>query len=307
VIENQTANDSTVSNVSAKHPGYSAPLLGVIVLVMMICEKMIAHTYTSMFIYVIPAPWKYIVPAIIGVVGMYLIIRGMGKDEVKGSMLGYLGAVLVWMSWFEPGLPALARFNVIPMVKNAENPMAGLMGEHVILQMSFLFCLMSLFFIMLNKDVRCRMLLWIRRGLGLKVGTPTLKYNPVVARVAAFEYFFVTWFMYGVMLLIVDPRMFGLYHPVTYAANAALVGWGLYLIYLLTKQREVGMAIRYGIGVVGVAWFIPECFAFYEVFYEFYLYPDKHPVPFVLSLIAFFGSIWWLWRVPVNPTTQRSL
>lgn len=297
-----TENNSTIKNA-----GYRAPLLGMIILLMMVCEKMLAHTYTTLFIYVVPSPWKYIFPGVFGLVGLVLILKGLGKDEVKGSLLGYLGAVLVWMSWFEPGVPVLAKLNNIPAVKNAENPMAGLQGEHVFLQMSFLFCVMSLFFIMLNKDVRCRMLLWIRRMLGLKVGAPTLKYSPVVARVAAFEYFFVTWFMYGVMLLIVDPRMFGLYHPVTIAVSITLVVWGFYLIYMLTKQREVGMAIRYGIGVVGVAWFIPECLAFYDLLYEFYLYPNKHPLPFVLSLLVFASSIWWLWKTPINPSTQRSL
>ena len=35
-----------------------APLLGCMIVIMMICEKMLAHTYTAITIYVLPEPWK---------------------------------------------------------------------------------------------------------------------------------------------------------------------------------------------------------------------------------------------------------
>ena len=90
---------------------------------------MLAHTYTVITIYVLPEPWKWIVPAMMGFFGMFLILRGMGKDEVKGSLLGYSGAVLVWMSWFESGLPLIANFAEIPMQMPEDgNMMAGFLG-----------------------------------------------------------------------------------------------------------------------------------------------------------------------------------
>ena len=91
-----------------------APLLGCLIVVMMICEKMLAHTYTAITIYVLPAPWKWVIPGFVGCIGVWLILRGMGRDEVKGSLLGYLGAVLIWMSWFESGMPLLAHSAQIP-------------------------------------------------------------------------------------------------------------------------------------------------------------------------------------------------
>ena len=184
--------------------------------------------------------------------------------------------------------------------------MAGLLGEHVLLQSSGVFCLMALFYITLNKDVRCRMLMWIRRRLNLEVGQPTQGYRPNVARVAAFEYFFVTWFMYTVMLVLVDPRLLGLYHPATYTIAIAVGVWGIYLSWKVTQQREAGLCMRYGIGALGVAWFIPEMLALYEVFYEFYLYADRHPWLCLLMLIAYLAIIRWLWLTPTNPKTGRS-
>lgn len=285
------------------------PMLGCMIVVMMFCEKMVAHSYTAITIYVLPSPYKWIIPAIVGCLGVWLILRGMGKDEVKGSLFGYLGAVMVWMSWFESGLPVLAHTANIPsVIPDDGNVMAGFLGEHIFLQMSGIFCFISLFFIMLNKDVRCRMLIWIRRTLGMTVvtGKPTQGYRPNVSRVAAFEYFYVTWFMYVVMLLIVDPRIFGLHHPVTYTLSALMCSWGLYLLYKCTQQREVGLAIRYGIGAVGVAWFIPETLAFYEYLYEFYLRIDLHPVPMLIVIALYIACIRVIYKTPINEKTGRS-
>jgi len=283
-------------------------VLGLLLLALMFGEKMLAHTYTVMTIYVLPAPWKYWVPLLIGCIGIWLIIRGLGKDEVKGTILGYSGSVLVWMSWFESGLPLIAHADQIPMFLPEEgNKMAGLLGEHVILEASGIFCIISLFFIMLNKDVRCRMLVWIRQKLRLPVGAPTPLYRPNVSRVAAFEYFYVTWFMYVLTLVLVDPRLLGLYHPLTYILSAAIVAWGLYLGYQLTKQREVGLAIRYAIGAGGVLWFVPEVLALYELFYEFYLRVDKHPIAMLIVLIVVVVALRVLWTTPINEKTGRSI
>ena len=284
------------------------PALGLAILMLMLGEKMLAHTYTVIAIYVLPEPWAFWVPAIIGVFGVVLIIRGLGRDEVIGSLYGYLGSVLIWMSWFEPMLPRIARYNEFKrFLPEQGNKMAGLLGEHVLLQSTTLFCLAVLFFVMINKDVRCRMMLWLRKRLRLDVGKPTPAYRPNVARVAAFEYFAVTWFMYVITLMLVDPRLFGLYHPVTYVGSALITLWGLYLLYKLTQQREVGMAIRYGIGAVGVFWFVPEMAALYEVFYEFYLYSNRHPIAVTAILIGFIYLIVWVRRTPINPQTQRSV
>ena len=285
------------------------PFLGLLIIAMMFCEKMLAHTYTGVTMYALPAPWSIIVPGIIGAIGFWVILKGMGKDEVRGTLQGYLGMLMVWMSWFESGIKMIAEpAHIEPIIPPDGNVMAGLLGEHVILEASFIYCLMALFLIMLNKDVRCRMLLWIRRRVGLKdtVGSPTQQYRPNVARVAAFEYFFVTWFMYGLMLLIVDPRLLGLHHPVTYVLVTAVCAWGFYLIYKSTQQREVGLAVRYGIGAAGVAWFIPETAAFYGVFNEFYLRVDKYPLQMLLILIIFVSVFRLLWNAPINPKTQRS-
>ncbi len=288
------------------------PMLGLLIIALMFCEKMLAHSYTVITLYVLPEPWKYIFPGIMGCIGVWLIIHGMGRNEVKGSLLGYLGATLVWMSWMESIMPVIGRGADIPRVLPPDGGVqGGFLGEHVFLQASGVFCVMTLMFIMFNKDMRCRMLLWIRRNVfrmdASILGKPTQGYRPSVARVAAFEYFYVTWFMYVLMLVVVDPRTFGLYHPVTYVLCGLIVVWGLYLLYKQTQQREVGLSVRYGIGAIGVAWFIPECAQFYGEFYEFYLYANEHPVAMTVILMLFVGIFRFLWLTPINEKTQRSL
>ena len=283
--------------------------VGLALLVLMLAEKALAHSYTVITIYALPAPWKYWVPGLIGLFGVWLVVRGLGRDEVKGSLMGYGGAVLIWMSWFESGLPLLAAYEEIPRFLPEEgNRMAGLLGEHVILQTSGLFCFVILFFLLLNKDVRCRMLIWLRRRLGLqtRVGKPTPRYQPNVARVAALEYLFVTWFMYAITLVLIDPRLLGLYHPVTYALSALIAGWGIYCVWQLLKPREAGLAVRYAIGAVGVFWFIPEILALYEVFSEFYIYIDRHWLVMTGVIVLFVVLFRKLWTIPVDSRTGRA-
>ncbi len=285
----------------------TAPVLGLMLTALLMLEKMLAHTWSAAMIYAVPAPWSFWVPFLTGCFGIWLIFKGLGKDEVKGSLLGLLGASVLWMNWFECGLPMIARYNEIPTFLPKEgNLMAGLLGEHVLIQSSALFCFIALFFLTLNKDVRCRMLLWIRRTARMEVGKPTQGYRPNVARVAAFEYFFVTWFMYVVMLILVDPRLWGLYHVGTYTGAAVLTVWSVYLLYKLTKQREMGLGIRYAIGAVGVAWFIPEMLALYEWLYEFYLYSDRHPIAILVLIALYAYIIRWVWKTPIDPDTQRA-
>ena len=80
-----TAATSPQSSSSIASLLRKPPALGLMIITMMFCEKMLAHTYTALTIYVLPSPWKFIVPGLIGLFGLVLIVRGMGRDEVKGT------------------------------------------------------------------------------------------------------------------------------------------------------------------------------------------------------------------------------
>ena len=55
------------------------PALGILVAVMLIFEKFLAHTYTVITIYVLPAPWEYWVP------GMIKLPQGVKGPESKAA------------------------------------------------------------------------------------------------------------------------------------------------------------------------------------------------------------------------------
>ncbi|TRX55020.1 hypothetical protein [Thalassomonas sp. M1454] len=273
-------------------------------------QKPISHMFVVTFIYVIPdsATWKYLVSIAIGCIGVVLIYKGLKKDEVKGSLLGFFGAMLIWDSWFEMGVHFFEKANDIPMVKDAEGTPV-LLGSHVILEMTSIFLIFMLITTMFQKDMRCRMLLWIRKTLGLRegLGKPTAGIKPQTSRIAASEYLFVNWFMYCLMIFTLDPRIAGTHHMFTYVLSAAILVWSLYLLYKHSKQTEVGLMIRYAIGAGGVAWYNFEITTLWGWYNEFWVRPDLYPISCSIVLLLFIGIFTFLWKTPINPETGKSL
>ncbi len=57
---------------------------------------------------------------------------------------------------------------------------------------------------------------------------------------------------------------------------------------------------------MGVAWFIPETLAFYQVLYEFYLRADLHPIAMSVVALAYIACILILYRTPIDERSGRS-
>ncbi|MCH1930355.1 hypothetical protein L9G16_09195 [Shewanella sp. A25] len=283
--------------------------MALLVYVFITLQKPLSHMYVVTMIYMFPPDfiWKYVVAFFIGCGGIVLIYKGLNKDEVKGSLMGLFGGILVWDSWFEMGMDFFEHHNSIPMVKDAAG-VPTLLGSHVILEMSGIFLLATLLITLFQKDMRCRMLLWIRKNLGLREGTgkPTQGLKPQTARVAFNEYLYVTWFMYVFMILLIDPRIAGLHHPFTYAISAAVFCWSLYLLYKQTKQNEVGLMIRYAIGAAGVAWYNLEIIALWDWVDEFWVRPDKYPIACLITIGIFALIARFVWLTPVSPESGKS-
>ncbi|QBY04523.1 hypothetical protein E2K93_09030 [Thalassotalea sp. HSM 43] len=271
-------------------------------------QKPISHMYVVSMIYAIPnsETWKYGMTFAIGCIGIALIFWGLRKDEVKGSLMGFLGAMLVWDSWVEMGLDFFEHANSIPMVKDAEGTPV-LLGSHNILEISSIFLVFMLMMTMFQKDMRCRMLMWIRKQCGMRegLGKPTPGLKPQTSRIAATEYVFVNWFMYVLMIGILDPRIAGTYHPATYALSAAIFIWSVYLLYKQSKQNEVGLMIRYAIGAAGVAWYNWEITTYWGWYKEFWIDPNQMG-KWAIVLALFIGIFIFLWKTPVNPDTGKS-
>lgn len=273
-------------------------------------QKPISHMVAVSFIYAMPHDfvWKYVASFLISCFGFYLIYQGLKRDEVKGSLMGFFGAMLIWDSWFELGLDFVASAAAVPMVKDAAGTPV-LLGSHVVMEMSGLFMILMLTLTMFQKDMRCRMLLWIRKTLGLRegLGKPTSGVKPQTSRIAATEYIFVNWFMYVLMIVLLDPRISGMHHPFTYAASAFIFIWSTYLIYKHSKQTEVGLMIRYAIGAGGVFWYNFEIATLWGWYGEFWVAPHIYPISCLITILLFAGLFRFLWTTPINPDTGKSL
>lgn len=303
-------NEMAINQTAISHPIRSNIwAMSLLVYLFITLQKTLSHMYVVTMIYMFPPDfmWKYLVAFIIGCGGVVLVFKGLKHDEVKGSLMGFLGGMLVWDSWFEMGMAFFEHQNAIPMVKDAAGT-PTLLGSHVIIEMSGVFLLTTLLVTLFQKDMRCRMLLWIRKTLGLREGTgkPTAGLKPQIARVAFNEYIYVTWFMYVFMIALIDPRIAGLHHPVTYAVSAAVFAWSVYLLYKQLKQNEVGLMIRYAIGAAGVAWYNVEIIVLWDWVDEYWVRPDLYPTACLLTIAAFIALARFIWVTPVNPESGKS-
>ncbi|HEY8568565.1 hypothetical protein [Microbulbifer sp.] len=312
---------------NAKSRIYSAPYLGLLALVWIVLEKMTAHIFLVTLIYAgIPMMISYAVAFVIGLLGMVLVWKGLEQNEVRGTWMGFVGGSLIWVFWFEMYLHFIGGENNFALAMTEAGPqylvkddLAALfsgdksiprpyfMGEHVFLQSSTLFCFMLMIYMGLNKDIRCRLILWVRKLFGLRPGKPTTGYKPQYARVAATELFFVNWFMYTLMLAVNDERIFGLHHVANYVAFGAVAVWSAIIVAKQFKQKEAGLAIRYAIAVGGVMWYLPEQAVLWEVFREPWVYYLEFPVTATTILLSYFGLMYVFWKTPVNPETGKSI
>lgn len=303
-----------------------SPWLGLVALAWILSEKMVAHIYLVTLIYAgIPHAIAYGIAFVLGALGLFMVWRGLSQDnEVKATWLGYMGGAFIWVFWFEMYLHFIGQNNMFALAYHegevlrlgpdevaaafrGEGPAPYFMGEHVFLQSSSLFCFMVMIYLFMNPDVRCRMLLWFRKILRLRPGRPTSGYKPLVARVAAMEVMFVNWFMYTVMLLSLDERIFGLHHPVSYAITAGISLWTIYILRKLVAIKESGLLIRYAIGVGGVFWFVPEITTLWGWYREPWVWYLEYPATATAILVIYIACAVFFWRAPVNPDTGKGI
>lgn len=315
------------ASMAARPWYYSPPFVGGLALTWIVLEKMIAHIYLVTLIYAgIPSPIAYSVAFVIGAFGLFLVWKGLDKNEVRATWMGFMGGALIWVFWFEMYLHFIGANNNFALAAtdagiqyldksqvqalfagDTSIPRPYFMGEHVFLQSSTLFCFMLMIYMGMNKDIRCRLILWVRKLFGLRPGKPTQNYKPQYARVAAMEVMFVNWFMYTLMLAVNDERIFGLHHIATYITTGAVALWAAYIIHKQLKQREVGLAIRYAIAVGGVFWFLPEQAVLWEWYREPWVHYLDYPITASLIIIGYAALAVLFWKTPVNPQTGKSL
>jgi hypothetical protein len=266
---------------------YRAPLIGLVALGLTLAWRMAAHAITVINLRLFPDERLYFVGAAIGLAGFALVWTGMQRDELTGTLCGYMGGAFVWMGWFESAFHGFSQSLAIPML--LDNGQPALTPGLLLMESTAVILLAMLVFLGANRETRCRMFLWFHRNLRLRPSRPTPGYRRQFARIAALEAVFISWFMYIAIILVFDPRVLGAQHPGALVFFWAVLAWSLYLtVFRLLKYRAMAPAIRYAIPTGGLLWLTVEMAAAWRWYPEIWVKPFDFPVTNVLILAGYF-------------------
>ena len=275
---------------------FRPPLLGLMAFVTVYLWKPVAHSLSVLHGTYFPGTAELWSGAIIGLAGWTLVWRGFGKDDLTATMLGFFGGGLLWLGWFETGFDFFAHYQNVPPV--GENGMTILTPNLLIMQATFVPLIAILIFLGANKDTRCRMFKWFHRNARLKPEAPTVGYRRQYSRITALEMVTVSWFFYVLNIMIYDPRFLGPMHPVTLSIYGIFIVWAIYLIYKLSKEREMAFSIRYAIPTVGVAWLPTEMSTHMGLYKEVWIYPTEYVVTNLMIAAALIAGVVAILNVP---------
>jgi len=273
-----------------------APWVGLLAFVLIWLWKPIAHT-TSVLMHQIRDPVMFTSLNLgMGAAGFVLVWRGLKHAELPATWLGFLGGALVWIGWFEFSFEFFARAIGVRPVFYPDGAM-GLPPSFVFMQATgFLMLAMFLFFAS-NKDTGCRFFQWLHRNFGMRPGDGTPGYKRQFARIAAMELVMTNWFCYIVVLILLDPRIAGVNHPLTYFGAAVIASLSLYFVFFkLREQRAIAPALRYSIGAVAVFWLLCELTGQWGWYREVWVRPFDYPVTDSLFYLAFIAGVYYTMR-----------
>ena len=122
----------------------------------------------------------------IGLVGFIVIALNLNKPEIRASVAGYVGGLLIWIGWFEFTFHFFAeRFGIQPY-RASERLVSS--PDLNMVQASFpLLVTMLLLYGFLNKETKCNFMRWFHRNTHMSPGMPTGNRQRSYARITAME------------------------------------------------------------------------------------------------------------------------
>ena len=282
---------TTAAELDQSHGGvmrrlHSAPLLGLLALSVPLVWKPAAHAISVTSHSLLHGPALGVACTLFSLLGFGLVWLGFRKDELTATCLGFMGGALIFMFGVEPSFALFATLMDVQAVQH--DGMIYLTPNLVVMEASLVIFLVMLIFTGANKDTRCRMFLWFHNNLRLQPNKPTPGYRRQFSRIAAMESVFVSWFFYLVIISLIDPRILGPTHPVTYLVSAGMLIWGIYLVlFKMLGLRSMGGAIRYAIPVTGILWYCLEITSVWGWYTEVWVMPFQYPVANIGFLAAF--------------------
>jgi len=283
------------SRTTASSPGVfpdatRPPWTGLLAFSVAFLWKPVAHTVSVVNHALGGDPGHYYTAAILGLIGFAMVWAGLKRDEVTGTLLGFMGGSFIFMGLVEPSFWLFGELLPVPML--VVDGMPSLSPNLLLMQASATSFFVLLIFLGADKDTKCRMFLWFHRNLGLRPGPPTPGYRRQPARIVALETIMISWFFYIYIICLLDPRILGRDHPVTWLLFGVMLVWGLWLVAAkLSKFRAFGPALRYAVPVAGILWFDVELGAQFKWFVEVWVLPRQFPILCVTLGLLFMAAI----------------
>ena len=192
---------------------YKTPWFAILCIVMTLLVMPVAHTVTALIEH-LPSQKLWIAAhLVLGLGGFAVIWLGLRRSEIQACVLGYLGGNMMFVGFFEFGFALFADvFNVQPIYDAGTG--ALLLPPALQINEASILILIPLFLLLFaNRQVRCNMIVWLRKVLHLDPGRPTepARERPY-ARIVATETLFIIWMIYAISLLTLDPRILGPEH-----------------------------------------------------------------------------------------------
>ena len=287
------ANESLMARLA------TPPYLGLFIFAIILIYKPVAHCLLVLQHHFFTGPERYLVGFLVGLLGFTIIGKGLRRDELMASAMGYMGGALVWMGWFEYAFDFFGETLGIAPLTDPVGGFTVLSPNLVLMEATVVPFAAMLILFGANRETRCRMLMWFQRNLRLAPEKPTTGYKRNFAWVTAWETIFVSWAFYLQIILLYDPRLVGINHPVTFAMFFVYLAWGGYLLNRLAKYNEPAGAIRYAIPTVAAFWIAIEMASHWGWFTEIWVKPIQYPVANAMFIAAFVaGSAMVLVRRP---------
>jgi hypothetical protein len=227
-----------------------------------------------------------------GALGFALVALGLKQDEVRASVLGFLGGWLMWGGWFEFSFQLFAQVLRIPDLPIA--PGIALPGSNGLQLASTPFLVVIvLLYGMLNRQTRCNFMRFLMRRTHLSPGMPVQGVARSISRTTAFETLCVIWALNSFWLSVFWATGMNTAFFVVLGLYAV---WVLWLFTRLMRSTRPGPTLRYGVAVGILAWILVEMPAQLGLITEGWRRPFEHPWVAGAFLLLFATAIATVWR-----------
>ena len=268
---------------------YRPPFVGILAFVIVFIMQGLGHTQMVLMEAIFGEQYVYQSAALVGLIGAICLFLGMRmQGEVGATWLGFFAGTCLWTGWVEFTYVWAGDFLGVPdlMDKHAPGEIAT-KAEYLVMMSSAGVLLATMAPLLLNRETKCNMFVWLQRNLKLRTGKPSHNYERNFAYITCLETIYVIWFCYLVLLFIYDENILGDRHPVTYALFFGSAIWSIYLLRRLAQMWKVTTAIRYAIPTAIIGYSSYEIFGRWNIITDIWV----HPGQYWLELSLFFGAL----------------